>query len=320
MLRDPLNFAGILCGTNVAQVSPPASQLQEIVRNQSERLRCPRYENEAIYNQCPLTSYTGASSMAVTPRTLARWKQEHRPIVALTATDYAFARILDRAGIDLLLVGDSLAMVALGHATTLPLTLDAMIHHAQAVCRGVKRALVVVDLPFLSYQIDTAQAITSAGRILQETGAAAVKLEGGYPNLVETVTRLVEMGIPVMGHIGLTPQSIHQTGYRQQGQTPEAEAKILAEAIALEAAGAFCLVLEHISAELAGTISQRLTIPTIGIGAGTACDGQILVTHDLLGLSEHQPPFAQVYADLQTTIETVARQYMADVLAEGSAE
>lgn len=254
--------------------------------------------------------------MAVTPRTLARWKQEHRPIVALTATDYAFARILDRAGIDVLLVGDSLAMVALGHTTTLPLTLDGMIHHAQAVCRGVKRALVVVDLPFLSYQIDSAQAIASAGRILKETGAAAVKLEGGYPSLIETVTRLVEMGIPVMGHLGLTPQSIHQTGYRQQGQTPEAEAKILAEAIALQTAGAFCLVLEHISADLAHTISQRLIIPTIGIGAGTACDGQILVTHDLLGLSEHQPPFAKVYADLQTTIETAARQYATDVLAE----
>lgn len=254
--------------------------------------------------------------MAVTPRTLARWKQEHRPIVALTATDYAFARILDRAGIDLLLVGDSLAMVALGHPTTLPLTLDAIIHHTQAVCRGVKRALVVVDLPFLSYQIDSAQAIASAGRILKETGAAAVKLEGGYPKLVETVTRLVEMGIPVMGHIGLTPQSIHQTGYRQQGQTPEAEAKILAEAIALQDAGAFCLVLEHISADLARTVSQRLTIPTIGIGAGTACDGQILVTHDLLGLSEHQPPFAKIYTDLQTTIETAARQYATDVLTD----
>jgi 3-methyl-2-oxobutanoate hydroxymethyltransferase len=254
--------------------------------------------------------------MAVTPRTLARWKHENRPIVALTATDYAFARVLDGAGIDLLLVGDSLAMVALGHTTTLPLTLDDIIHHAKAVCRGVKRALVVVDLPFLSYQIDSAQAIASAGRILKETGAAAVKLEGGYPRLVETVTRLVEMGIPVMGHVGLTPQSIHQTGYRQQGQTPQAEAKILAEAIALQDAGVFCLVLEHINSDLARRISQRLTIPTIGIGAGSQCDGQILVTHDLLGFSDRQPPFAKVYADLQATIKTAARQYVADVFSE----
>ncbi|TAF53736.1 MAG: 3-methyl-2-oxobutanoate hydroxymethyltransferase [Oscillatoriales cyanobacterium] len=251
--------------------------------------------------------------MAVTPRTLARWKQENRPIVALTATDYAFARVLDGAGIDLILVGDSLAMVALGHATTLPLTLDDIIHHAKAVCRGVQRALVVVDLPFLSYQIDSAQAIASAGRILQETGAAAVKLEGGYPQLLDSVKRLVEIGIPVMGHVGLTPQSIHQTGYRQQGQDPAAEAKILAEAIALEQAGVFCLVLEHITADLARRISQQLTIPTIGIGAGSACDGQILVTHDLLGFSERQPPFAKVYTDLQATITTAACQYITDV-------
>jgi len=253
--------------------------------------------------------------MSVTPRTLARWKAQGRRIVALTATDYAFARILDRAGIDLLLVGDSLAMVALGHETTLPLTLDAIVHHAQAVKRGVDRALVVVDLPFLTYQIDSAQAIASAGRVLKETGAAAVKLEGGHPRLVETIARLVEVGIPVMGHVGLTPQSIHQTGYRQQGRTPDAEAQILAEAIALQDAGAFCVVLEHIQADLAGTISRQLEIPTIGIGAGSQCDGQILVTHDLLGLSESVPPFAQVYADLQATIETAARAYADDVLA-----
>ncbi|MGD1901193.1 MAG: 3-methyl-2-oxobutanoate hydroxymethyltransferase [Geitlerinemataceae cyanobacterium] len=259
--------------------------------------------------------------MAVTPRTLARWKREGRPIVALTATDYAFARILDRAGIDLLLVGDSLAMVALGHETTLPLSLDAIVHHAQAVKRGVERALIVVDLPFLSYQIDSAQAVASAGRILKETGAAAVKLEGGSPRLVETVARLVEVGIPVMGHVGLTPQSIHQTGYRQQGSTPEAEDKILAEAIALQESGAFCIVLEHIGEDLAGAISRKLLIPTIGIGAGGQCDGQILVTHDLLGLSASVPPFAKVYADLQATIATAAHQYADDVLGhrDGSA-
>jgi len=258
--------------------------------------------------------------MPVTPQTLTHWKQQGRPIVALTATDYAFARLLDQAGIDLILVGDSLAMVALGYKTTLPLTLEAMLHHAQAVCRGVSQALVVVDLPFLSYQVDPAQAIAAAGRVLKETGAAAVKLEGGYPEMVETVRRLVQAGIPVMGHVGLTPQSVHILGYRQQGTTAEAEAKILAEAIALEQAGAFCIVLEHITASLAQQISAALTIPTIGIGAGKNCDGQILVTHDLLGLSDYQPPFAKVYVNLKTMIHGALQQYRDDVLGVVFAE
>ncbi|MEO0948291.1 MAG: 3-methyl-2-oxobutanoate hydroxymethyltransferase, partial [Cyanobacteria bacterium J06641_5] len=179
---------------------------------------------------------------------LQTWKQQQRPLVALTAWDWAIARLLDRAGIDLILVGDSLAMVALGHETTLPVTLEQMIHHAAAVRRGVERALVVCDLPFLSYQESPAQAIRAAGRVLKETGVQAVKLEGGYPAVVETVARLSEVGIPVMGHVGLTPQSVHRLGYKQQGKTPEEGDRIAAEAAALEAAGAFAIVLEHMPA------------------------------------------------------------------------
>lgn len=251
--------------------------------------------------------------MAVTPRTLLSWKRENRRIVALTAWDYAIAKVLDEADVDVILVGDSLAMVALGYETTLPLTLEEMLHHARAVCRGVKRALVVVDLPFMTYQESPQQALRSAGRVLKETGAAAVKLEGGHPAAVETVETLVRVGIPVMGHVGLTPQSVHQLGYRQQGKGQAEEARILSEALALEAAGAFAVVLEHIPPHLAGEITQKLRIPTIGIGAGYGCDGQILVTHDLLGWSDRQPPFAKVYANLRETIRGAVREYGDDV-------
>ena len=185
--------------------------------------------------------------MNITPRKLQQWKKEQRSIVCLTAWDYAIAQLLDRAGIDLILVGDSLAMVALGHSSTLPVTLEQMIHHTQAVCRGVNRALVVCDLPFLTYQTDVKQAIASAGKIIKETNAGAIKLEGGYPAITETVTRLTEIGIPVMAHVGLTPQSVRILGYRQQGQTPAEQDKILHQAIALEKAGAFAIVLEHMS-------------------------------------------------------------------------
>ena len=164
--------------------------------------------------------------MNISPRTLLKWKKEQRSIVCLTAWDYAIAQLLDRSGIDLILVGDSLAMVALGHSSTLPVTLDQMIDHTQAVCRGVNRALVVCDLPFLTYQTDVKQAIASAGRILKETEAGAIKLEGGYPAIIETVSRLTEIGIPVMGHIGLTPQSVRILGYRQQGKTAEQQEEI----------------------------------------------------------------------------------------------
>ena len=251
--------------------------------------------------------------MPITPQQLINWKQQQRPIVALTAWDYAIADLIDEAGIDVILVGDSLAMVALGHATTLPITLDEMIHHTKAVCRGAKKALVVGDLPFLSYQESIPQAIHSAGRMLKETGAQAVKLEGGHPRMVETVARLVEIGIPVLGHVGLTPQSVHQLGYRQQGKTADTAERILQEAIALTEAGIFALVLEHIPADLAAKITQRLPIPTIGIGAGASCDGQVLVTADLLGLSKKTPPFAKTYLNLRSEINGAIQQFSADV-------
>ena len=249
--------------------------------------------------------------MAITPQQLIKWKQQGRPILALTAWDYIFAQLLDNAGVDLVLVGDSLATI-LGYENTLPVTLEEMLHHAKAVRRGVKNALLVVDLPFLTYQ-DPQQALHSAGRVLKETGAQAVKLEGGYPAMAETVAYLVQAGIPVMGHVGLTPQSIHQLGLRQQGKTEEAGEKVLNSAIALQQAGAFSMLLEHIPASLALQITQKLTIPTIGIGAGVHCDGQILVTADLLGLSEHQPPFAKSYINLRAQIESAVQNFGQDV-------
>jgi 3-methyl-2-oxobutanoate hydroxymethyltransferase len=244
---------------------------------------------------------------------LIQCKRQQKKIIVLTAWDYPIAKVLDQAGVDVILVGDSLAMVALGHNSTLPLTLDAMIHHAQAVMRGVETALVVVDLPFLTYQQDVSTAITSAGRVLKETGAGAVKLEGGHPQMIETVARLVEIGIPVMGHVGLTPQSVKQLGFRQQGKTEVDRQRILAEAEALEEAGAFSIVLEHIPADLAQEISKKLVIPTIGIGAGAHCDGQVLVTADLLGLSDRLPPFAKAYINLQENITAAVQAYQQDV-------
>lgn len=251
--------------------------------------------------------------MKVTPRKLQQWKQEQRSIVCLTAWDYAISTILDRAGIDVILVGDSLAMVALGHSTTLPITLDEMIHHTQAVCRGVNRALVVCDLPFLSYQTNLSHAIASAGRIMKETDAGAVKLEGGYPAMIETVTRFSEIGIPVMAHVGLTPQSVKILGYQQQGKTEAQQEEIFNQAVALEKAGAFSIVLEHITEELAMHITKALSIPTIGIGASNHCDGQVLVTADLLGLSDTIPPFAKRYANLQGVISEAVTHFAEDV-------
>lgn len=252
--------------------------------------------------------------MARTIRHIVQSKEQGQSIVALTASDFLFAQMLDQAGADIVLVGDSLGMVALGYPTTLPVTLEDIIHHAKAVCRGVEQALVVVDLPFLSYQVSLEQAIASAGRILKETEAQAVKVEGGYPAMVETVTRLVQVGIPVMAHVGLTPQSVHQFGgFRQQGTSPESEKKILEQAIALEAAGAFSIVLEHIPDTLAQDITKALSIPTIGIGAGPLCDGQVLVTADLLGLSEWHPPFAKPYANLRETVLKTVQAFAKDV-------
>jgi len=252
--------------------------------------------------------------MAVTTQELIRYKKEGRPIVALTAWDYLIARALDEAGVDLIMVGDSLAMVALGYSTTLPITLDEMIHHAKAVRRGVERALLVVDMPFMSYQESPKQALRSAGRIMKTTGATAVKVEGGYPDMIETVARLVQAGIAVMGHVGLTPQAVHQLGgFRKQGKSVEAAERILQQAMALQEAGAFSIVLEHIPDELALRISQKLTIPTVGIGAGPHCDGQVLVTADLLGMSTWRPSFSKAYTNLHETITQAVQSYAEEV-------
>ncbi|AKG21163.1 3-methyl-2-oxobutanoate hydroxymethyltransferase [Calothrix sp. 336/3] len=250
--------------------------------------------------------------MPITPQRLIQYKQQGRAIVALTAWDYIIAQLLDTAGVDLILVGDSMAVV-LGYETTLPISLDEMLYHAKSVRRGVKNAVTVVDLPFLSYQESVQQAMQSAGRVLKETGCQAVKLEGGYPAMVETIARLVQAGIPVMGHVGLTPQSVHQLGLRQQGKTETEGERILQEAIALEQAGVFSIVLEHIPAQLALEITNKLSIPTIGIGAGVNCDGQVLVTSDVLGLSAKQPPFAKVYTDLRAEITQAVDKYSQEV-------
>jgi 3-methyl-2-oxobutanoate hydroxymethyltransferase len=251
--------------------------------------------------------------MPVNIQKLSRWKQQGRAIVVLTAWDYAIAQLLDEVGVDIILVGDSMAMVSLGYKNTLPLAMQEMLYHAQSVVRGVKNALVVCDLPFLSYQQSITQAIESAGLLLKQAGVQAVKVEGGYPEMAETVRRLVQVGIPVMGHVGLTPQSVHQLGYRQQGKDEKDGDRILNEAVALEQAGAFAIVLEHIPPTLADRITQKLTIPTIGIGAGSGCDGQVLVTADLLGLSEKQPPFAKSYANLRQIITQAVQDYSEEV-------
>lgn len=238
--------------------------------------------------------------MIVNVHQFAQWKQEGKAIAVLTAWDYLSAQMVEAADADIVLVGDSMAMTVMGHETTIPLTLDEMIHHAKMVRRGIQKSLIVVDLPFFSYQVSREAAMQAAGRILKETRVQAVKMEGGYAEIVDTVAAVVRAGIPVMGHIGLTPQSVYTFGsFRKRGKS-EAEAdRLLAEAVALEKAGAFSLVLEHIPADLAQKISQTIAIPTIGIGAGPACDGQVLVTSDLLGLSEWQPPFAKPYINLR---------------------
>ena len=251
--------------------------------------------------------------MSVTIAQLQKLKQQKKPITALTASDYAIAKLLDKAGVDMILVGDSLAMVTLGYKNTLPVTLDAMIHHAQAVGRGVENAFLIVDMPFLSYQVNTEEAMRSAGRIFKETDARGIKLEGGYPDMVATIHKLVQAGMPVMGHVGLTPQSVHRIGYRVQGSTPDTAAEILHQSKALVEAGIFALLLENIPAELATQITKLIPVPTIGIGAGQGCDGQILVTHDVLGLSDWQPPFATKYVDLNSIIMEAVKQYCQDV-------
>jgi 3-methyl-2-oxobutanoate hydroxymethyltransferase len=237
-----------------------------------------------------------------------------RKIVSLTAYDTPTARIVDQAGADIILVGDSLAMVVLGYETTLPVTLDEMLHHTRAVRRGVRRALLVVDMPFGSYHADIAESLRHAVRFVKEAGAEAVKVEGGERRM-ELISRLVEAEIPVMGHIGLTPQSFHAFGgFRVQGKTLEAAEQLFRDARAVEAAGAFSIVLESIPRELGAQITRELRIPTIGIGAGPDCDGQILVLHDMIGLGgDHTPKFARRYANVAESISRAAGEYARDV-------
>jgi len=244
----------------------------------------------------------------------AQMKARGERIVMLTAYDATMARLLDRAGIDLLLVGDSLGNVILGLDTTIPVTLDAVIHHTRAVARGAGRALVVADMPFLTYQISAEDALRNAARLIQEGGAAAVKLEGGR-TVAETVRRLVMAGIPVMGHVGLTPQYVHQLGgMRRQARSNEAAQELIVDALALQEAGAFAIVLEAIPDDVAETVTARLTIPTIGIGAGPHCDGQVLVSYDMLGLFDAAvPSFVKQYANLSELVINATKDYAADV-------
>ncbi len=232
------------------------------------------------------------------PNELIRLKETGRQITILTAWDSISASIVEEAGADVVLVGDSLAMVVLGHTTTLPITLDEMLHHAQAVGRGFQRPineqpLVVCDLPFLSYQCGEDKAVEAAGTLLKNSCIAAVKIEGADPEILKVIKRLIRMGIPVMGHLGLTPQSVNQLGYRRQAEDPDSQIKMLNQSIQLEEAGCFSIVLEHIPSIVTESITKKLKIPIIGIGAGSCCDGQVRVTADLLGLSLKQPPFAQ---------------------------
>jgi 3-methyl-2-oxobutanoate hydroxymethyltransferase len=245
---------------------------------------------------------------------LAPMKQKGERIVMLTAYDSTMARLFDRAGVDVLLVGDSLGHVILGLDTTIPVTLDAIIHHTQAVTRGANRALVVADMPFLTYQVTPEQAMHNAARLFQEGGAAAVKLEGGRA-VADTVQRLTAAGLPVMGHLGLTPQHVHRLGgMRRQVGDEKAARELLRDALALEDAGAFAVVLEAIPDAIAEAVTSRLDIPTIGIGAGPHCDGQVLVSYDILGLFDtFVPPFTKQYARLGDMILLAAKNYADDV-------
>ncbi len=250
----------------------------------------------------------------VTTETIRQMKHRNERFVCLTAYDALIARIFDEAGIDVLLVGDSLGNVLQGHPTTLPVTLDQMIYHTQMVKRGVQYAMVVADMPFLTYQISAEQALRNAGRLMKEAGAEAVKLEGGE-RIAETVRRLTETGIPVMGHLGLTPQSIYQFGtYRTRGVDPAEAERIRKDALILQEAGVFSIVLEKIPARLARQITESLDIPTIGIGAGPHCDAQILVYTDMLGLTiDFSPRFVRRYEHLYQRIADAVQRYIADV-------
>jgi 3-methyl-2-oxobutanoate hydroxymethyltransferase len=262
----------------------------------------------------PQSSIATEARKKITTRVFQQKKKQDQPISMLTAYDYPTALIMDQCSVDSILVGDSLGMVVLGYETTLPVTMEDMLHHCKAVARGAKYALLVGDMPFMSYQISQQEAVRNAGRFLQEAGMDAVKLEGGRERL-ETVRSIVSSGIPVMGHLGLTPQSVNQLGgFRPQGRTVHAAQSLLEDALLLQEAGCFSIVLESIPGRLASLISSRLEIPTIGIGAGPGCDGQVLVSYDLLGLFERfTPRFVKKYADINTEIKRAFSDYIDDV-------
>lgn len=245
---------------------------------------------------------------------IKKMKISGEKIAMLTAYDFGMACLLDDSDIDILLVGDSLGNVMLGYDTTIPVTMEEMLHHTKAVARGVRRAMLVADMPFLSYQISPEEALANAGRFLKETDAQAVKLEGGREN-AKTIQRLTQAGIPVMAHLGLTPQSVHQLGgYRVQGKKEAAAEKIIQDAVMIEEAGAFSMVLECIPEKLAAEITKTLTIPTIGIGAGVSCDGQVLVVNDMLGMNERlTPKFVKKYASLNKEIRSAVKRYVQEV-------
>ena len=245
---------------------------------------------------------------------IVKMKQRGERITCLTAYDYSFARILDEAGVEMLLVGDSLGCVIQGGANTLAVTMDEMIYHTRLVARGCKRALVIGDMPFMSYQAGKDDALRNAGRFFKEAGAAAIKLEGGVA-VQESIRAIVAAGMPVMGHIGLTPQSVHQFGgYKIQGREKARREAVLRDAVAVEGAGAFAVVLEGMPQDLAGEITERLTIPTIGIGAGAECDGQVLVIHDMLGLfDDFVPKFVKRYADVKQTMLGAVKEFVGEV-------
>ena len=252
--------------------------------------------------------------LRVTTQTVVDMKHRGEKISMLTAYDYSMARIVDAAGIDIILVGDSASNVMAGHETTLPITLSQMMYHTSCVVRGAERALIVADLPFMSYQNTTKEALISAGKMMKEAGAHAVKLEGGA-FIVGTVKKIVGAGIPVMGHLGLTPQSIYKFGtYKVRATEEDEAARLIEDAASLEEAGAFALVLEKIPAKLARKVTEMVSIPTIGIGAGSSCDGQVLVLHDLLGLNkDFNPRFIRRYADLSTIMTDAVQNYIKDV-------
>lgn len=250
----------------------------------------------------------------ITTNTLQKMKAGGEKISMITAYDFSFAKIFDAAGIDIILVGDSASNVMAGHETTLPITLDQMIYHAQSVVRGVERSLVVVDMPFGSYQGNSKEALNSAIRIMKETGGHSIKLEGGA-EVAESIKRIVDTGIPVMGHLGLTPQSIYKFGtYTVRAKEEEEAEKLKADALILQEAGCFGIVLEKIPANLAAEVSKSLQIPTIGIGAGAGCDGQVLVMHDMLGINtEFKPRFLRQYLNLSEQVTSAVQQYIKDV-------